>query len=117
MFYLLPYVGVKFVYLLSCFWSIDFSYRSGGGSECPEAGKRFQITGDKSSRRISFNDGMAVVVFTVVLACCWKGSGSWSRKYWLLLLHEAGGALLGVLLGWVTSRLMREVMIILFPYW
>lgn len=58
-----------------------------------------------------FNDGMAVVVFTVVLQLAvGKEVDLGIENISLLLLHEAGGGLLlGVLLGWVTSRLMREV--------
>lgn len=58
-----------------------------------------------------FNDGMAVVVFTVVLQLAIGENVDLSlENISLLLLHEAGGGLLlGVLLGWVTSRVMREI--------
>lgn len=58
-----------------------------------------------------FNDGMAVVVFTVILQLAvGKEVDLGVENIAMLLLHEAGGGLLlGVLLGWITSRLMREV--------
>jgi CPA1 family monovalent cation:H+ antiporter len=58
-----------------------------------------------------FNDGMAVVVFTVVLQLAIGNEVDLSvESIGLLLLKEAGGGLLlGVVLGWITSRLMREV--------
>lgn len=58
-----------------------------------------------------FNDGMAVVVFTVVLQLATGKEVDLSlENIFMLLLHEAGGGLLlGVLLGWLTSRMMRHV--------
>lgn len=58
-----------------------------------------------------FNDGMAVVVFTVILQIAIGQKVDLSAEsISLLLLQEAGGGLfLGVLLGWITSRLMRQV--------
>jgi CPA1 family monovalent cation:H+ antiporter len=58
-----------------------------------------------------FNDGMAVVVFTVVLQLAIGNEVDLGvESIGLLLLKEAGGGLLlGVVLGWITSRLMREV--------
>lgn len=58
-----------------------------------------------------FNDGMAVVVFTVVLQIAIGEEIDLNlESIGLLLLKEAGGGLLlGVILGWITSRLMREV--------
>lgn len=58
-----------------------------------------------------FNDGVAVVVFTVVLELAIGNKVDLGvETIGLLLLKEAGGGiLLGVILGWVTSKLMREV--------
>lgn len=58
-----------------------------------------------------FNDGMAVVVFSVVLQLAVGKEVDLSlENISLLLLHEAGGGLLlGVILGYVTSRMMRHV--------
>ena len=58
-----------------------------------------------------FNDGMAVVVFSVVLQLAiGKEIDLGIENIGMLLLKEAGGGLfLGVILGWITSRLMREV--------
>ncbi|GAB0154926.1 sodium:proton antiporter [Chryseobacterium sp. Alg-005] len=58
-----------------------------------------------------FNDGMAVVVFTVVMQLAiGKEVDLGVESIIILLMKEAGGGLLlGVILGWVTSRLMREV--------
>jgi NhaP-type Na+/H+ and K+/H+ antiporters len=58
-----------------------------------------------------FNDGMAVVVFTVVLQLAIGKDVDLSAENIILLLGKeaGGGLLLGVVLGWITSRLMREV--------
>jgi CPA1 family monovalent cation:H+ antiporter len=58
-----------------------------------------------------FNDGVAVVVFTVVLELAIGNKVDLGvETIGILLLKEAGGGiLLGVILGWVTSKLMREV--------
>ena len=58
-----------------------------------------------------FNDGMAVVVFSIVLQLATGKDVDLNAEYiGSLLLHEAGGGLLlGVLLGWTTSKLMRHV--------
>ncbi|RMZ60885.1 sodium:proton antiporter [Chryseobacterium nematophagum] len=58
-----------------------------------------------------FNDGMAVVVFTVVLQLAIGEQVDLGvESIGILLMKEAGGGLLlGVILGWITSRLMREV--------
>ncbi len=58
-----------------------------------------------------FNDGMAVVVFAVLLQLAVGKEVDLSGEHIIgLLLHEAGGGIaLGVLLGWTTSRMMRHV--------
>ncbi len=58
-----------------------------------------------------FNDGMAVVVFTVILQLAiGKEIDLTAESIGLLLLKEAGGGLfLGVLLGFSASRAMRVV--------
>lgn len=58
-----------------------------------------------------FNDGMAVVVFAVILQLATGKDVDLSGENIIsLLAHEAGGGiLLGVLLGWTSSRLMRHV--------
>lgn len=58
-----------------------------------------------------FNDGMAVVVFAVLLQLAiGTDMEITGESIGLLLLREAGGGLLlGVLLGYSTSKLMREV--------
>jgi CPA1 family monovalent cation:H+ antiporter len=58
-----------------------------------------------------FNDGMAVVVFAVILQLAVGKDVDLSGENIIgLLLHEAGGGLLlGVLLGWTSSRMMRHV--------
>lgn len=58
-----------------------------------------------------FNDGMAVVVFSVVLQIAIGNEVDLgAQNITTLLIREAGGGLLlGVLLGFTSSRLMREV--------
>lgn len=58
-----------------------------------------------------FNDGMAVVVFTVILQLAiGKDIDLTAENIFMLLLKEAGGGiLLGVILGFIASRAMRDV--------
>ena len=58
-----------------------------------------------------FNDGMAVVVFAVILQLAiGKEVDLTAEHIFFLLLKEAGGGiLLGVILGFTASRAMREV--------
>ena len=58
-----------------------------------------------------FNDGMAVVVFAVILQLAiGKEVDLTAEHIFVLLLKEAGGGiLLGVILGFTASRAMREV--------
>lgn len=58
-----------------------------------------------------FNDGMAVVVFAVILQLAvGKEVDLTAEHIFMLLLKEAGGGiLLGVILGFTASRAMREV--------
>ncbi len=58
-----------------------------------------------------FNDGMAVVVFAVILQLAvGKEVDLTAEHIFMLLLQEAGGGLLlGVILGFTASRAMREV--------
>ncbi len=57
-----------------------------------------------------FNDGVAVVVFLVLGAVAAGGADVTAASVALLFLREAvGGALLGLVLGWLTYRLLRSV--------
>lgn len=97
--------------VLSCIWSFDFTNRSCSCAQYSEAGKSIQITRNKGRRRIIVQRWYGCRCFTVVLQLAvGKEVDLGIENISLLLLHEAGGGLLlGVLLGWVTSRLMREV--------
>ena len=57
-----------------------------------------------------FNDGVAVVVFMTILAVASGRSSPEPVEIGLLLLREAvGGILVGLLLGWITYRMLRSV--------
>jgi CPA1 family monovalent cation:H+ antiporter len=57
-----------------------------------------------------FNDGIAVVIFSVLLGVAASGDAPSLGEVSLLLLHEAGGGLLlGLVLGWITFRLLRSI--------
>lgn len=58
-----------------------------------------------------FNDGVAVVLFAVVLQIAiGKNVDLTAEGIGILLLKEAGGGIfLGVALGWITSKLMKDV--------
>ncbi|PWN68530.1 sodium:proton antiporter [Chryseobacterium phosphatilyticum] len=112
MFYLLPYLGIKlpFIYCL-VFGALISPTDPVAVLSVLKQAKVSKSLETKVAGESLFNDGMAVVVFTVVLQLAVGKEVDLSvENIGLLLLHEAGGGLLlGVLLGWVTSRLMREV--------
>jgi CPA1 family monovalent cation:H+ antiporter len=57
-----------------------------------------------------FNDGVGVVIFSLLLGMLASGVGPTAGGALELLLHQAGGGLLfGLLLGYVTFRLLKSV--------
>jgi|APMI01.1.fsa_nt_gi CPA1 family monovalent cation:H+ antiporter len=57
-----------------------------------------------------FNDGVGVVIFSLLLGMLIQGATPTAGHAFELLLHEAGGGLLfGLVLGYVTFRLLRSV--------
>ncbi|MCA6067024.1 sodium:proton antiporter [Chryseobacterium sp. RG1] len=112
MFYLLPLVGLQmpFIYCLVFGALISPTDPVAVLSVLKQANVSKSLE-TKVAGESLFNDGMAVVVFTVVLQLAvGKEVDLGIENIGLLLIKEAGGGLfLGVLLGWVTSRLMREV--------
>lgn len=112
MFYLLPLVGIQlpFIYCLLFGALISPTDPVAVLSILKQANVSKSLE-TKVAGESLFNDGMAVVVFTVVLQLAIGNEIDLNvESIGLLLLKEAGGGLLlGVILGWVTSRLMREV--------
>ena len=57
-----------------------------------------------------FNDGIAVVIFSVLLGVAASGDAPTAGEVGLIFLHEAGGSLLlGLVLGFVTFRMLRSI--------
>lgn len=57
-----------------------------------------------------FNDGVAVVIFALLLGIAADGQTPTIGQGTLLLLHEAGGGLLfGLVLGYISFRLLRSI--------
>ena len=57
-----------------------------------------------------FNDGVGVVLFSLMLGALASGTLPTAGQGLLLLLHEAGGGLLfGLALGYLTFRLLRSI--------
>ena len=57
-----------------------------------------------------FNDGIAVVIFSVLLGVAASGDAPTAGEVGLIFLHEAGGGLLlGLVLGFVTFRMLRSI--------
>jgi len=112
MFYLLPFLGIQlpFIYCLVFGALISPTDPVAVLSILKQANVSKSLE-TKVAGESLFNDGMAVVVFTVVLQLAiGKEVDLGVESIGLLLLKEAGGGiLLGVVLGWITSRLMREV--------
>ncbi|MCF2220686.1 sodium:proton antiporter [Chryseobacterium sp. PS-8] len=112
MYYLLPLVGISlpFIYCLLFGALISPTDPVAVLSILKQANVSKSLE-TKVAGESLFNDGMAVVVFTVVLQLAIGNEVTLNMEsIGLLLLKEAGGGLLlGVVLGWITSRLMREV--------
>lgn len=112
MFYLLPLVGINlpFIYCV-VFGALISPTDPVAVLSVLKQAKVSKSLETKIAGESLFNDGMAVVVFTVVLQLAvGKEVDLGVESIGMLLLKEAGGGLLlGVLLGWITSRLMREV--------
>jgi len=111
-FYLLPLVGLK-IPLLYClvFGSLISPTDPVAVLSILKLSKVPKSLETKVAGESLFNDGVAVVVFTVMIQLAMgKEVDLGLENIAMLLLHEAGGGLLlGVGLGWVTSKLMREV--------
>jgi monovalent cation:H+ antiporter, CPA1 family len=57
-----------------------------------------------------FNDGVAIVIFTVLLGIATGTTSPTFTDITVLFLHEAvGGVVGGVILGWLTAWLMRSI--------
>ena len=57
-----------------------------------------------------FNDGVGVVVFTILLAAAVGGAEfSLANAAELFLVEAGGGALLGLVVGWIAYRAMRSI--------
>jgi CPA1 family monovalent cation:H+ antiporter len=56
-----------------------------------------------------FNDGVGAVVFLTLLGASRGVAPTALHIGWVLLLEVGGGILLGIVLGWITSGLMRLV--------
>ncbi|UZT96467.1 sodium:proton antiporter [Chryseobacterium fluminis] len=112
MFYTLPYLGINlpFIYCLLFGALISPTDPVAVLSILKQANVSKSLE-TKVAGESLFNDGMAVVVFSVVLQLAiGKEVDLGVESIGILLLKEAGGGiLLGVVLGWITSRLMREV--------
>ena len=111
-YYLLPYVGITmpFIYCLVFGALISPTDPVAVLSILKQANVSKSLE-TKVAGESLFNDGMAVVVFTVVLQLAiGKEVALNVESIGLLLLKEAGGGLvLGVILGYTASRAMRVV--------
>ncbi|WP_312761853.1 sodium:proton antiporter [Epilithonimonas sp.] len=111
-FYLLPLVGIQmpFIYCL-VFGALISPTDPVAVLSILKQAKVSKSLETKVAGESLFNDGMAVVVFTVVLQLAiGKEINLNVENIGLLLLREAGGGLLlGVLLGYTASRAMRVV--------
>ncbi|MDP9958634.1 cation:proton antiporter [Chryseobacterium lathyri] len=112
MFYLLPFLGIQLPFIFCLLFGALISPTDPVAvlSILKQANVSKSLE-TKVAGESLFNDGMAVVVFTVVLQLAiGKEVDLGVESIGLLLMKEAGGGiLLGVFLGWITSRLMREV--------
>ncbi len=57
-----------------------------------------------------FNDGVGVVIFSIILGAAAKGGGlSIADAGWLFLVEAAGGAVLGLAVGWIGYAAMKAI--------
>ena len=56
-----------------------------------------------------FNDGIAVVVFLVVLEVAVSGHADPGGVAWLFVQEAVGGAVLGFAIGWLAHRMLRVI--------
>jgi CPA1 family monovalent cation:H+ antiporter len=57
-----------------------------------------------------FNDGVGVVIFSIILGAATSGGGlSPLDAGWLFLLEAVGGALLGLVVGWIGYLAMKAI--------
>ncbi|WP_294220104.1 sodium:proton antiporter [uncultured Chryseobacterium sp.] len=112
MFYLLPFLGIQlpFIYCL-LFGALISPTDPVAVLSILKQAKVSKSLETKVAGESLFNDGMAVVIFSVVLQMAIGEQVDLGlESIGMLLLKEAGGGLLlGIILGWITSRLMREV--------
>ncbi|GEN78162.1 cation:proton antiporter [Chryseobacterium hagamense] len=112
MFYLLPFLGIQlpFIYCL-LFGALISPTDPVAVLSILKQAKVSKSLETKVAGESLFNDGMAVVIFSVVLQLAIGEQVDLGlESIGMLLLKEAGGGLLlGIILGWITSRLMREV--------
>ncbi len=112
LYYLFPYIGVSlpFIYCLLFGALISPTDPVAVLSILKQANVSKSLE-TKVAGESLFNDGMAVVVFAVILnlAVGEEVDLTFSNISWLLLKEAGGGLLLGVLLGVTASRAMRKV--------
>lgn len=112
LYYVAPFLGIEIPYLYCLFFGTLISPTDPivvlGILKQAKVPKRIEtkITGESL-----FNDGVAVVMFAVVLKLATDTSfePSFFSISKLFLLEAGGGILLGVLLGVLVSRLMKQV--------
>ena len=57
-----------------------------------------------------FNDGVAIVMFSVIFGFLYRGTSiEWNSVLWLFVRESAGGALLGLTLGYVAYLFLRQI--------
>ena len=111
LYYIAPLIGIKIPYLYCLLFGTLISPTDPivvlGVLKQANVPKRIEnkITGESL-----FNDGVAVVMFAVVLKLATDHTfdPSFNGVTKLFLLEAGGGVFLGVLLGWVTSEMMKK---------
>ena len=57
-----------------------------------------------------FNDGVAIVMFSVIFGFLYRGTSiEWNSVLWLFVRESAGGAVLGLTLGYVAYLFLRQI--------